>query len=101
VTLPDIDTVLEWRGRTVVDRAGEKIGKFQAQPEGDDVRVPFDKEDVESAPEVDSDRDLSQDEEAALYAHYGLSLSGTSLCRRRRSPVETAAHSGRSVSVSR
>ena len=133
MTLPDIDTVLEWRGRTVVDRAGEKIGKFQeiyldtetdrpewaavstgllgrrqrlvplseAQPEGDDVRVPFDKEHVESAPEVDSDRDLSQDEEAALYAHYGLSLSGTSLCRRRRSPVETAAHSGRSVSVSR
>ena len=117
MTLPDIDTVLEWRGRTVVDRAGEKIGKFQeiyldtetdrpewaavstgllrrrqrlvplseAQPEGDDVRVPFDKEHVESAPEVDSDRDLSQDEEAALYAHYGLDYSkgesGTGLPR--------------------
>ena len=25
---PDIDTVLDWRGRTVVDRQGEKIGKF-------------------------------------------------------------------------
>ena len=26
---PDIDTVLEWRGRTVRDRAGEKIGRFE------------------------------------------------------------------------
>jgi sporulation protein YlmC with PRC-barrel domain len=26
--LPDIDTVLDWRGRTVIDRDGEKIGKF-------------------------------------------------------------------------
>jgi sporulation protein YlmC with PRC-barrel domain len=26
--LPDIDTVLDWRGRTVVDRDGEKIGKL-------------------------------------------------------------------------
>ena len=25
---PDIDTALNWRGRTVVDRDGEKIGKF-------------------------------------------------------------------------
>src|SRR5687768_18529010 len=24
----DIDTALEWRGRTVVDRHGEKIGRF-------------------------------------------------------------------------
>jgi sporulation protein YlmC with PRC-barrel domain len=26
--LPDIDTALDWRGRTVVDRDGEKIGKL-------------------------------------------------------------------------
>jgi stress response protein YsnF len=25
---PDIDTVLGWRGRTIVDRDGEKVGKF-------------------------------------------------------------------------
>ena len=25
---PDIDTALDWRGRTVVDRDGEKIGSF-------------------------------------------------------------------------
>lgn len=27
--LPDIDSVLDWRGRTVVDQGGEKIGKFE------------------------------------------------------------------------
>ena len=26
--LPDIDTALDWRGRDVIDRNGEKIGKF-------------------------------------------------------------------------
>jgi Domain of unknown function (DUF2382)/PRC-barrel domain len=26
---PDIDTALEWQGRTVVDRSGEKIGKLE------------------------------------------------------------------------
>jgi hypothetical protein len=29
VASPEIDTVLEWRGRTVRDRAGEKIGTFE------------------------------------------------------------------------
>jgi sporulation protein YlmC with PRC-barrel domain len=28
MSLPDIDTALDWRGRNVVDRNGEKIGKF-------------------------------------------------------------------------
>jgi hypothetical protein len=27
--LPDIDTALDWRGRDVIDRNGEKIGKFE------------------------------------------------------------------------
>jgi sporulation protein YlmC with PRC-barrel domain len=27
--LPDIDTALDWRGRNVIDRNGEKIGKFE------------------------------------------------------------------------
>jgi hypothetical protein len=26
---PDIDTALDWRGRTVVDRSGERIGKLE------------------------------------------------------------------------
>jgi sporulation protein YlmC with PRC-barrel domain len=105
--LPDIDTVLDWRGRTVVDRSGEKIGKFddiyldeetsrpewaavntglfglrktlvplsEAEPAGDDVKVPFDLEHVKAAPNVDPDDQLSQQEEAQLYQHYGLDYS--------------------------
>jgi sporulation protein YlmC with PRC-barrel domain len=107
MALPDIDTVLEWRGRTVVDRQGEKIGKFdeiyldeetskpewaavttglfgrkqsfiplsEAQLAGDDVQVPFDKEQVKDAPIVDPEDELSQDEEERLYRHYGLGYS--------------------------
>jgi sporulation protein YlmC with PRC-barrel domain len=105
--LPDIDTVLEWRGRTVVDQNGDKIGKLeelyldeetsrpewaavhtglfgrrktlvplsQAAPDGDDLRVPYDAEHVKEAPNVDADDQLSQDEEAKLYDHYGLAYS--------------------------
>jgi hypothetical protein len=100
----DIDTVLEWRGRLVVDRAGDKIGRFEdiyldadtdlpawagigtgllgrgqslvplssVTPAGDDLRVPFDSDMVESAPSVDPEAELSESEEAALNEHYGL-----------------------------
>src|ERR687885_1817407 len=103
----DIETALDWRGRTVVDRDGDKIGTFdelyldeddrptwgavttglfgmrqtfvplsEAQPEGDALRVPFDKDMVKDAPNVDPDTQLSADEEAALYRHYGLGGGG-------------------------
>lgn len=108
MALPDIDTVLNWRGRTIVDETGEKIGKFEdiyldtetdrpewaavktglfgrgqalvplseAEEHDDDaLRVPFQKAHVENAPEVDAEGELSQDEEARLYAHYGLPYS--------------------------
>lgn len=105
MALPDIDTVLSWRGRAIVDETGEKIGKFEdiyldtqsdrpewaavrtgllgrgqvlvpldlAEEHGDEaLRVPFQKAHVQDAPDVDADGELSQDEEARLYAHYGL-----------------------------
>ena len=103
----DIETALDWRGRTVVDRDGDKIGTFdelyldeddrpawgavttglfgmrqtfvplsEAQPEGDALRVPFDKDMVKDAPNVDPDTQLSAEEEAVLYRHYGLGGGG-------------------------
>src|SRR5918993_861497 len=107
MALPDIDTVLGWRGRTIVDESGEKLGKFEdiyldtqtdlpewaavktgllgrktlvplseAEEHGDDaLRLPFNKVHIENAPGVDADAELSQDEEASLYAHYGLQYS--------------------------
>jgi uncharacterized protein (TIGR02271 family) len=45
-----------------------------AEPTGEDVRVPFSKDQINDAPKIDdSDGQLSQQEEAELYAHYGLS----------------------------
>jgi uncharacterized protein (TIGR02271 family) len=47
----------------------------EASPSGDEVRVPYDKDQVKDAPHADADGQLSQDEEARLYRHYGLDYS--------------------------
>jgi hypothetical protein len=98
----DIDTVLRWRGRTVRDPDGEKIGTFgdiyldretdrpawagirtglfgtresyvplngMTEEEGD-LRVPFSRDLVKDAPQIDPDVALDRDEEERLYAHY-------------------------------
>jgi uncharacterized protein (TIGR02271 family) len=44
----------------------------QAQDLGDSVQVPYDKQQVTDAPSPQADGNLSQDEEAELYRHYGL-----------------------------
>jgi stress response protein YsnF len=99
----DIETALDWRGRKVVDRDGDKIGTFdelyldesdrpawaavttglfgmrqtfvplsEAREDGDVLQVPFGKEMVKDAPNVDPDTQLDPEEEALLYRHYGL-----------------------------
>jgi hypothetical protein len=99
----DIDTALEWRGRTIVDRDGEKIGKLNElyldesdrpawgavttglfgrrqsfvpladlRPAGDDLQVPYEKDRVKDAPNVDPDEQLSGEEEEVLHRHYGI-----------------------------
>jgi len=47
----------------------------QASEEPDGIRVPYSKEQVKNAPNADPDRELSQEEEARLYGHYGLPYS--------------------------
>jgi uncharacterized protein (TIGR02271 family) len=59
-----------------------------ARQEGDHVVVPFDKDMVKDAPNAEADGALSQDEEAALYAHYGYDYS------ERRSDSGLAAGGG-------
>jgi uncharacterized protein (TIGR02271 family) len=102
--MPEIDTVQNWQGRTMVDPAGDKLGTIdaiyldddtgqpewatvttglfgtkatfvplaQAQAMGDSVQVPYDKQRVKDAPNMQADEQLSQGEEAELYRHYGL-----------------------------
>jgi uncharacterized protein (TIGR02271 family) len=47
----------------------------EASEAGDEVRVPYDKQQVKDAPNAEADGELSQQEEAALYRHYGLDYS--------------------------
>jgi uncharacterized protein (TIGR02271 family) len=45
-----------------------------AEPSGESVRVPFTKDQIKDAPRIDdANGELSQQEEAELYAHYGMS----------------------------
>src|SRR5687767_9585430 len=46
-----------------------------ATDEGGSLRVPYEKSQVKDAPKVDPDGELSQDQEAELYRHYGLDYS--------------------------
>ena len=47
----------------------------EASEAGGDVRVPYDKQQVKDAPNAEADGELSQEEEASLYSHYGLDYS--------------------------
>jgi uncharacterized protein (TIGR02271 family) len=118
----------EWRGRTVVDRDGQKIGKLDeiyldretsqpewalvntgllgtrssfvplhgASPAGDDVRVAYAKDQVKDAPSIEAEGELSQQEEAELYRHYGLQYSevGSSSGRPEGTTPATGGTSG-------
>ena len=98
-TQQDIRT---WRGRTLVDSDGDKIGKVEdvyldrrsGEPEwlavktglfgsnvsfvpihdsgsaGEDLQVPYTKDQVKDAPNIDPDGELSPEEERRLYRHY-------------------------------
>jgi uncharacterized protein (TIGR02271 family) len=46
-----------------------------ATDDGGSLRVPYEKAQVKDAPKVDSDGELSQQQEAELYRHYGLDYS--------------------------
>jgi uncharacterized protein (TIGR02271 family) len=47
----------------------------EASEAGGEVRVPYDKQQVKDAPNAEADGELSQEEEAGLYSHYGLDYS--------------------------
>ena len=103
--MPSLQDIENWRGRTLVDNDGDKIGKVEdvyldrssgepewvavktglfgsnvsfvpihdASPADDDLRVPYTKDQVKDAPNIDPDGELSQEEERRLYQHYGRS----------------------------
>ena len=57
---------------------GSRVSLFpiaRATAQDGDVVVPFTKDMVKDAPHADADGQLSQDEEAAIYRHYGLDYS--------------------------
>jgi uncharacterized protein (TIGR02271 family) len=102
--MTQVSEAYEWRGRTMVDAQGDKIGKIEeiyldqqsgrpewalvntgllgtkssfvplagASPSAKEIQVDVDKDRVKDAPQVDPDEELSQQEEAELFRHYGV-----------------------------
>jgi uncharacterized protein (TIGR02271 family) len=94
----------DWRGRTLKDRTGDKIGTIDAvyvdqqtdkpewalvntglfgtkssfvpiagaSPSGEDVVVRVAAQQVKDAPKMDPDQELSEQQEAELFRHYGI-----------------------------
>lgn len=48
----------------------------EASDEGGDLRIPYSKDQVKEAPHYDPDQHLSEEEEADLFRHYGMSYAG-------------------------
>jgi hypothetical protein len=59
----------------------------QANPVGDDVQVPYDKQLVKDAPGVEADQHLSEGEEQQLWHHYGLDYGTAATADRDRDGV--------------
>jgi sporulation protein YlmC with PRC-barrel domain len=106
----------DWRGKDVLDRDGEKIGKledvyvdtetdleeFGTVKEGliskhltfiplqdvtaspDHLQVTVSKSLVKDAPNIDTDGELSPDEEEGVYRHYGLTYTVPTTASGRR-----------------
>ena len=51
------------------------VPSADARSDGNEVRVPFDKDRVKDSPNAEADGALSQEEEARLYSHYGYDYS--------------------------
>ena len=106
MTLPDRDAARDWVGKAVVDRDGAEIGVctalladeatglpewmyaerdeatvvvplLDATESGDRVQVRVTRADVDGAPRFGPTRELSQEQEATLYQHYGIEYSTT------------------------
>jgi uncharacterized protein (TIGR02271 family) len=105
--MTEVSNAYGFRGRTVIDRDGDKIGKIDdvyedkqggqaewalvntglfgtkktfvplhdAQPVGEDVRVPVEKARVKDAPSIEPDGELSESEERQLFEHYDVAYA--------------------------
>jgi uncharacterized protein (TIGR02271 family) len=62
-----------------------------ANPDGDNLRVQYEKDQIKDAPKIDPDQQLSQSEERELYQHYGMGYTeaqdGTDVDTDGREPV--------------
>lgn len=76
----DVDTGLpEWATiRTGLFGTRENFAPLaDGELTADGLQLPYDKERITGAPQVEAEQDLAPEEEAALYEYYGLTARGT------------------------
>ena len=81
----------EWALVATDDGNGSKfVPLLDARQDGDDVRVAFDRTAITGAPVISAPDELTEDEEAELYTHYGLEFdtSGSVLPQPDASPPD-------------
>ena len=123
--MTEITEGYDFQGRTLIDSAGEKIGKIDqlyydeqrgkpewatvntglfggksnfvplagAAPDGEQLRVAVTKEQVKDAPSVAPDGELTQEEEARLFEHYGVPYTESGSVTAEGRPADV--HGGR------
>jgi hypothetical protein len=120
--MPAFDVARRWKGRAVLDRTGGKLGSVldvfydaehdepggvlleeaaggtrlvpvaDAVEHGNELLVPYDRAFVEGAPGMEPGGRLWPQEEAELYAYYGLPYTGASLVDLDEEDEEAVAH---------
>jgi sporulation protein YlmC with PRC-barrel domain len=118
--MPAFDVARRWKGRVVLDRGGSKLGSVldvfydaendepgwvlvgtdggtrlvpvaEAVEHGNELRVPYDRAVVQGAPGMEPGGRLWPQEEADLYAYWGLPYTGASLVEEDEEDEEAVA----------
>ncbi len=71
-----------------------------ATKEGEDIVVDCDKETVKDAPRIETDEDLTPQDEEVLYRHYGLGTAGPGRPQEPRHPGEAPETADEAMTVS-
>ncbi len=122
--MSEMTSAYDWRGRTLKDRNGDKIGKIDelfvdrdtdkpewalvntglfgskssfvplagATPEGEDVVAQVEAQQVKDAPKMSADDELSEQEEAQLFRHYGVAYTEENSVTAEEAPRPETGH---------
>jgi uncharacterized protein (TIGR02271 family) len=96
VYLDDLTGKLEWAtvNTGLFSKKTHFVPLAGARSDGEDVRVTVSKDRVKDAPGIDSDGELSQEQEVELFEHYGIPYTGEGSVTAQGAPQDQALTGG-------